>query len=69
MLRPILTLAAVGVVGVALWQVLFTLLLPLLGTVVGFLVTLAKIAFLILLLLVAVWLFKRITRQAPESAA
>jgi hypothetical protein len=69
MLRPILTLAAVGVVGVALWQVLFTLLLPLLGTVVGFLVTLAKIAFLILLVLVAVWLFKRITRQAPENAA
>jgi len=68
MVRPILTLAAVGVAGIALWQVLFTLLLPLIGTVVGFVVTLAKIAFLILLVLVAIWLFKRITRQAPAAA-
>ena len=69
MLRPILTLAAVGVVGVALWQVLFTLLLPLLGTVIGFVLMLVKIAFLIALILVAVWLLKRITRKASESTA
>jgi len=67
MMRPILALAAVGVAGIALWQVLFTLLLPLLGTVVGFLVTLAKIAFLILLVLVAAWLFRRITKATSEA--
>ena len=36
MLRPVLTLAAVGIAGFAIWKVLWLLLLPLVGAFMGF---------------------------------
>jgi len=35
MLRPVLTLAAVGLAGIAIWKVLWVLLLPRIGTLLG----------------------------------
>jgi predicted lipid-binding transport protein (Tim44 family) len=63
MLRPILTLAVVGLAGIALWKVLWVLLLPLVGALVGFLGLALKIALIVFL----VWaLFRLIRGKAPE---
>lgn len=42
--KPVLALAAAGAVGFALWKLASLLLLPLVGTVVGFLLTILKFA-------------------------
>ena len=53
MLKPTLALAAVGFLGVVLWKVL---LLPLLAGVLGFLLKLALVVGIALLL---VWVFRK----------
>jgi len=68
MLRPILGLAAVGAVGYVAWQLLWAILLPLLGTVVGFALLVIKILFFAMLIIVAVWVLKRLLRQEPKTA-
>lgn len=54
MSKPLLQLAAVGVLGVALWK----LVLPFFF---GFLATLLKVALLVAVAFFAVWLFKRMS--------
>ena len=63
MLRPVLTLAAIGLAGIAIWKLLWLLLLPLFGTLIG--VAVLGIKFLLFALVVwAVWrLFFR--KQQP----
>lgn len=68
MLRPILGLAAVGAVGYLAWQVLWAVLLPLLGTVVGFALLMVKILFFAMLIVAAIWVVKRLTKQEPKTA-
>jgi hypothetical protein len=68
MLRPILGLAAVGAVGYVAWQLMWAILLPLLGTVVGFALLVIKILFFAMLIVVAVWVLKRLLRQEPKTA-
>jgi hypothetical protein len=63
MLKPILTLAVAGAVGVAAWKLLWILLLPLLGTVLGFAITIVKVGLLVLLVFVAWRLIKSVTRD------
>jgi hypothetical protein len=48
-MKPLGTLAVAAVSGVVLWQVFATLLLPLLGIVIGLVVTAAKIALVVAL--------------------
>ncbi|NIM52484.1 MAG: hypothetical protein GTN62_14230 [Gemmatimonadales bacterium] len=67
MVRPLLALAAVGTLGYIVWQLIWRLLLPVIGTLVGFLLVAIKILFFILLLLVAYWIFKRLTKQAEAG--
>jgi hypothetical protein len=67
MLRPVLGVAATGVAGYVLWKLLEAVLLPLLGTAVGFVLFLLKIIFVVLLVLVAIWIFKRLTRPAEAK--
>lgn len=50
--KPILQLAAVGVVGVILWKLLA-------GVLLGVLFTILKIAFFVALVWFGVWAFKR----------
>jgi hypothetical protein len=68
MLRPILGLAAVGAVGYVAWQVIWAMLLPLLGTVVGFVLLMIKVLFILLLIVLGVWVFKRLAKQEPKTA-
>ena len=68
MLKPVVTLAAAGVIGVALWKILSILLLPLAGLVLGLVVTLVKVGLLVSLVMFAVWLFRRKEKGGEASA-
>jgi hypothetical protein len=69
MLRPVVTLAAAGVVGIALWKILSILLLPLAGMLFGLLLTLLKVGLLVALVMCAVWLFRRKDKEKGEASA
>lgn len=67
--KPLLALAAVGVTGFALWKIASLLLLPLVGTAVGFLLTILKFAAIGALLWLAYWFLtrKKGTGEAPAE--
>ncbi len=69
MLKPVVTLAAAGVVGIALWKILSILLLPLAGMLFGLLLTLLKVGLLVALVMFAVWLFRRKDKEKGEANA
>jgi len=58
MSRPIVSLAAAGVLGFALWKVLSFLLLPLVGTLLAVLFTLVKVAAIVGVVLLVLWLLR-----------
>jgi len=58
-LKPILGVAATGVVAVLLWKVLLVFLLPLVGIAAGFLFLVAKIVFVGVMVCIAIWLLRR----------
>lgn len=58
--KPILQLAAVGVVGVILWK-LFA------GVLFGLLFVVLKIAFVVALVWFGIWAFKRWNDKKPEE--
>jgi flagellar biogenesis protein FliO len=61
MLKPLLQLTAVGVVGILLWKVAAAFFVPIVLLVL-------KVAFAIALVLLAVWLFKRMDKgKDPEK--
>jgi hypothetical protein len=55
----VLQLAAAGVIGVVIWKVLSILLLPLLGTFLGVLFMIVKVALVVGLIVLAFWFLKR----------
>jgi len=63
MLRPILTVAAVGLAGVAIWQLLWFLVLPLLAGVLGFAMLALKLILVALILWAAWRLVRRVVRE------
>jgi hypothetical protein len=65
MLRPVLTLAALGAAGILAWQLLWGLVLPLL---VGVFAVLLKIAFWVAVIALAIWAFRWLSRS-PERPA
>ncbi len=65
MLKPVATLAAVGIVGALLFKVL---LLPMVGFMLGFLIFLLKIAFFVGLVWFGFWLFKKWTTEKGSEA-
>jgi hypothetical protein len=67
MSKPIVTVAAAGVLGFALWKVLSILFLPLVGTLFGILFTIVKVALIVGLFLLVWWLVMR--RRKDESEA
>ena len=69
MLKPVVTLAAAGVIGVALWKLLSILLLPLAGLLLGLVVTLVKVGLLVGLVMLAVWLFRRKEKEKGGEAS
>ena len=62
--KPLFAVAAVGVLGFALWKLASLLLLPLVGTVLGFLLTILKFAAIGGLLWLA---FRWLTRKKDEG--
>ena len=69
MLKPVVTLAAAGVIGIALWKILSILLLPLAGMLFGLLLTVLKVGLLVALVMFAVWLFRRKDKEKGEASA
>jgi type IV secretory pathway TrbL component len=69
MFKPVLTLAAAGFVGVALWKVLSVLFLPLLGTVLGVVLTLVKVALIVGLVMFVFWWFTKNNKKDGEAPA
>jgi len=64
MLRPVFAVAATGVAGYLLWQLFLKVVAPVLGVLAGFLLVAVKVVFLVLLVLVAVWIFRRLSKRA-----
>ena len=67
MLKPVLQLAAVGVLGVAVWKVVSIFMLPLLGTLLGVLLKVALLAGLAFL--IVWWLRKRKDGETKDGEA
>ena len=65
MLRPVITVAAVGVLGLVVWNLLLGFVLPL---VVGLVALLIKVVFWVAVISLAIWIFKRLTRTSPSEA-
>jgi predicted ABC-type exoprotein transport system permease subunit len=67
MLRPVLTIAAIGIAGVAIWKLLWLLLFPLVGTLLGLAMVGVKVL-LFALVIFALWrlFFRR--RHEPASS-
>ena len=65
-MKPILGVAATGVVAVLLWKVLLVVLLPLMGIAAGFLVMIAKVVVVAVMLCVAIWVFRRSARSEQQ---
>lgn len=64
MLKPVLGLAATGVIALLLWKVMAIFLLPLLGLAIGFVFLAIKIGFIVGAVCLLIWVFKRLNRTA-----
>ncbi|MFN8652137.1 MAG: hypothetical protein U0133_09575 [Gemmatimonadales bacterium] len=62
-MKPMLGLAAGGLIALLLWKVMIVFLLPLIGVAVGFLFLALKIGFIVGAILLALWIFKRMNRS------
>ena len=68
MLKPILGVAATGVVAVLLWKVLLIFLLPLIGIAAGLLFLVVKVGFICVMVCVAIWVLRRLGRREEKLA-
>lgn len=64
MLKPVLGLAATGVLALLLWKVMAIFLLPLLGLAIGFVFLAIKIGFIVGAVCLLIWVFKKLNRTA-----
>jgi len=67
--KPVLALAAAGAVGFALWKLASVLLLPLVGSLVGILLTVVKFAAIGALLWFVFWFVTRKKDTGGEAPA
>jgi hypothetical protein len=68
MLKPLLSVAAAGLIGLVLWKILAILLLPLVGTLFGLLFVVLKVAFITGVVCFMIWLFRRMTRHEAHAS-
>jgi hypothetical protein len=68
MLKPVLAVAATGVLGLILWKILAVLLLPMLGVALAVVFTVLKFALLAGLVLFAIWLWRRFGHRETGAA-
>jgi hypothetical protein len=69
MAKPIVSLAAAGILGFALWKVLTFLFLPLVGTLLGMLFTVLKVAAIVGAVLLVLWLLRGRKDNAQKDEA
>ena len=68
MLKPVLGLAATGIVALILFKIIALFLLPLIGITIGLVLIAIKVAFWVLVGMFAVWVFRRLTLREAASA-
>ena len=51
-----------------MWKVLMVFLLPLIGIAVGLAFLVAKVVFVVVMVCVAIWLFRRLAREEEKPA-
>jgi hypothetical protein len=56
------------VVAVLLWKVLLIFLFPVIGIAVGLIFLVAKVVFIVVMVCVAIWLFRRLSRAEEKPA-
>lgn len=66
-MKPMFGLAAGGLIALLLWKVMIVFLLPLLGVAFGFLFLALKIGFIVGGILLALWIFKRMSRDTAAN--
>ena len=68
MLKPLLGVAATGVAAVLAWKLLVIVMLPLVGLAIGVVAFMIKAAFLLLILLISYWVYRRMSRDDSATA-
>jgi hypothetical protein len=66
-LRPVASLAAVGIIGVFLGRFLLALLLPLFGAAVGFFLFILKVLVIASVIGLGWWCFSKLTDKPSEA--
>ena len=66
--KPLLGVAATGLVAVLLWKILLAFLFPFIGIAAGFLFLLVKLVMVTVMVCVAIWLLRRWGRGRRASA-
>lgn len=67
-MKPLLGVAATGVVAFLLWKVVLLFLLPFIGIAVGFALLVVKFVFIGTAICVAIWLARRCSRSEEKVA-
>lgn len=68
MLKPLLAVAATGAAAVLAWKLLVLVMLPLVGLAIGVVAFMIKAAFLLLILLISYWVYRRMSRDDSATA-
>ncbi|HEV8125916.1 MAG TPA: hypothetical protein VGP80_16840 [Gemmatimonadales bacterium] len=68
MLKPLLGIAATGVVAVLAWKLMVLILLPMLGLALGIVAVVIKVFFILFVLMIAYWLYRRLMRRDAMAA-
>jgi hypothetical protein len=63
MLKPLLGIAATGVVAVLAWKLMALILLPMLGLAIGIVALVIKVFFILFVVMIAYWLYRRMMRR------
>jgi hypothetical protein len=66
-LKPIVTLAAVGFVGAIITKLLLMLLIPVFGTLIGFVALAIKIVLIVALVWLGFFVFRKLTERPSEA--
>jgi hypothetical protein len=66
-LKPIATLVAVGFVGAIITKLLLLLLIPVFGTLIGFVALAIKIVLIVALVWLGFFVFRKLTERPSEA--
>lgn len=66
-MKPVLGLAATGVVAILLWKLMLVFLLPIFGIAIGFALIAIKVAFWVIVGSFAWWVIKKLMRSEATA--